>query len=88
MLNMIQNDNINNKDKTIVILLDHILDTITGIDVMEDLRKQLLSLKIKVVWVLVSSTEDTDTLQQYIYMGVERVITKPLSTSKIKDLMV
>ena len=73
--------------KSVVILLDHVLDCTQGISVLLNLRDFANKFDIEMIWVLVSSTEDRDTVNSYTELGVEKIITKPLSINKIKGLM-
>mmetsp|Transcript_28107 Transcript_28107/g.23595 ORF Transcript_28107/g.23595 Transcript_28107/m.23595 type:complete len:140 (+) Transcript_28107:147-566(+) len=75
------------ENKTIIILLDHVLDCTLGYNVKENLKNFEYRFELKIIWILVSSTEDKDTVQKYIEMGVKKVITKPLNISKINKLM-
>jgi len=47
----------------IVILLDHILDGFKGIDVYKKTKITQDRFNLDIIWVLVSSTEDKETIQ-------------------------
>lgn len=49
----------------IVVLLDHQLDCITGLDVLEKVKNMQCKFKIEILWILVSSTEDKNTIARY-----------------------
>jgi len=55
--------NSSNERKTIVILLDHVLDCTLGIDILTNLKGYESKFDLKIIWVLVSSTEDKDTVK-------------------------
>ena len=71
----------------VVVLLDHVLDGTSGLQVVADSRPHLRRLGLGVKWLLLSSTEDQDTVAQYLQAGIEYVIQKPLSVAKIKNVI-
>jgi len=46
----------------IVILIDHVLDNTTGVEVLIAIKKMQLKFDLDINWVLLSSTEDKKTL--------------------------
>lgn len=46
----------------IVILLDHVLDGLYGIDLLQSINKKQEIMNLDILWVIVSSTEDIDTI--------------------------
>jgi len=55
----------------IVILLDHILDNTTGLEVLKAAKEIQLKFDLDLTWVLLSSTEDKNTITKYQEEGVE-----------------
>ena len=45
-----------------LVLLDHVLDGQTGLEVLINAKKIQLKFDIKIIWVLLSSTEDENTI--------------------------
>ena len=54
-----------NKHK-IVILLDHILDGSQGIEVLKKANSVRDKFNLDIIWVLLSSTEDNETIEKYV----------------------
>ena len=52
-------------------LLDHLLDGFTGFDVYKKAKITQQRFNIDIIWVLVSSTEDYDTIQKYVNEGIQ-----------------
>ena len=50
-------------------MIDHVLDGQTGLEVFKDATKYLKNHHLEIEWVLVSSTEDSLTLNQYKKLG-------------------
>ena len=50
------------QDTRIVVLLDHILDGITGLEVYRESKVIQNRFSLKILWILVSSTEDNETI--------------------------
>eukprot|EP00801_Mesodinium_rubrum_P005991 Mrub_05996.p4 GENE.Mrub_05996~~Mrub_05996.p4 ORF type:complete len:123 (-),score=54.22 Mrub_05996:82-450(-) len=71
----------------VVVLLDNVLDGCTGAEVYRQARDTQGRFNLDVVWVLVSSTEDAETIYRYRGLGVNYFIDKPLTTLKIRDLL-
>ena len=74
-------------DPKVIVLLDHILDGQTGLELLECVKKYEHRLNLEINWVLVSSTEDESTISKYKKAGVQQCIQKPLSIHKIKDIL-
>eukprot|EP00801_Mesodinium_rubrum_P007802 Mrub_07815.p1 GENE.Mrub_07815~~Mrub_07815.p1 ORF type:complete len:273 (-),score=70.36 Mrub_07815:68-886(-) len=74
-------------DAKAVVLLDHVLDGQSGLQVIRAAREHTARFGLPVVWVLVSSTEDADTADRYKEEGVSWIIQKPLSVAKIRELI-
>eukprot|EP00801_Mesodinium_rubrum_P006885 Mrub_06893.p1 GENE.Mrub_06893~~Mrub_06893.p1 ORF type:complete len:300 (+),score=50.85 Mrub_06893:77-901(+) len=72
---------------SVVVLLDHVLDGQSGLQVLKEARVHQRRFGLEVVWVLVSSSEDEYTLDMYKAEGVEHVIQKPLSVEKVRELI-
>jgi len=54
-----------------VVLLDHVLDGDIGIDVYRSLKITQTRFNLSIVWVLLSSTEDYETIENYKRNGIE-----------------
>jgi len=67
-----------------VILLDHVLDGQIGLDVINEVKDVQFKFGIDITWVLVSSTEDSITIENYKSAGLKYFIEKPLSVNKLK----
>ena len=52
-------------------LLDHVLDGQTGLDVLIDAKKLQLKFNMNINWVLLSSTEDENTINLYKEQSVK-----------------
>ena len=76
-----------NQKYTFVILLDHILDRKLGYDVLTEVSEIQYKFSLNIIWVLLSSTEDRNTLKFYEDKGVEHIIEKPLTSGKLKNLL-
>jgi len=49
-------------NQLIVVLLDHVLDNTTGLEVLKAAKETLVKFDLDVTWVLLSSTEDKNTI--------------------------
>jgi len=58
-------------NQLIVVLLDHVLDNTTGLEVLKAAKETLVKFDLDVTWVLLSSTEDRNTISNYEEEGVE-----------------
>ena len=58
-----------NEDK-VVCLLDHLLDGSTGLELHRNANELLKKFNVDITWVLVSSTEDIDTIRDYQNEGI------------------
>eukprot|EP00801_Mesodinium_rubrum_P007290 Mrub_07301.p1 GENE.Mrub_07301~~Mrub_07301.p1 ORF type:complete len:282 (-),score=67.65 Mrub_07301:88-876(-) len=72
---------------TVVVLLDHVLDGQSGLQVYQAAQEHQARFNLSVVWVLVSSTEDVDTINMYKQYGISYIIQKPLSVAKIREVI-
>ena len=72
---------------TIVVLLDHILDGLKGIDVLRKAKVIQDRFNLDIIWVLVSSTEDVETIHKYKIEGVSLFVEKPLTIIKLNILI-
>lgn len=54
-----------------VLLLDHVLDRKTGLDLYNNVKDTQIKFNIKIVWVLLSSTEDLAIIDKYKNVGFE-----------------
>ena len=68
-------------------LLDHVLDAQSGLQVMRDAQAHTTRFGLAVTWVLLSSTEDQYTINKYYQEGIEMIIHKPLTLDKIRSLI-
>jgi len=73
---------------TFVILLDHVLDCFTGMKLIINAKEYQRRFSLNIQWVLLSSTEDKEIMDQYNEEGVKKFIQKPFSISKLKGLLV
>jgi len=69
----------------IIIFLDHVLDNTSGIEILKAAKEIKLKFDLDMTWVLLSSTEDKNTITKYEEEGVEYFITKPLTLPKLRN---
>ena len=72
---------------TVIIMLDHILDGQTGLQVKEEVNIHQKRFNLDLFQVLVSSTEDLNTINNYQNASVEQFIEKPLTAPKVRLLL-
>eukprot|EP00801_Mesodinium_rubrum_P008835 Mrub_08864.p1 GENE.Mrub_08864~~Mrub_08864.p1 ORF type:complete len:255 (-),score=71.79 Mrub_08864:31-771(-) len=71
----------------VVVLLDHVLDGASGLDVYAAAAELQRRFQLHVFWVLLSSSEDEVTTDKYRDLGVTYFIQKPLSILKLNSLL-
>ena len=55
----------------VVCLLDHLLDGFTGLELLMKAKQTQRKFNLDIIWILVSSTEDEDTIQNYKSEGIQ-----------------
>eukprot|EP00801_Mesodinium_rubrum_P000795 Mrub_00795.p1 GENE.Mrub_00795~~Mrub_00795.p1 ORF type:complete len:855 (+),score=154.56 Mrub_00795:56-2566(+) len=70
-----------------VILLDHQLDCVTGLEVLHQVKELQRKFNLSILWVLLSSTEDQNTVSRYEEKGVRLHIAKPFSKGKLNEVL-
>lgn len=75
-----------NKPK-IIILLDNVLDDTTGLELYNNLKFTQIKFNLDVDWILLSSTEDKNTISNQRNANINVHIEKPLTVKKVNKLL-
>lgn len=75
-----------NKPK-IIILLDNVLDDTTGLELYNNLKFTQIKFNLDVDWILLSSTEDKNTISNQRKANINVHIEKPLTVKKVNKLL-